>query len=301
MDWPKKLTQLWVRFMSNHCQSCWITLAPFYLVLLHPYVPSQLHFHTAHHPLEKTPVAHCKGSVLVVSLVFLQHFCLLLFSFNIFVCFTLSARCIPPANNRSLPSAPLFTRCTSWIPVQSFGFGFFSPLPLQFFLVVRIIFTLCFRRATDKEGWFDSGSGCFCMWLSHKWSLLGAEEVSKPWAAVNAQLMLWLCPRHFFPLLLMCRNPARKIIQLSYGGSLFQWFVVLRAAQKLQSEFCLQTTWASCLFFWQVQGRHGPLVCFLVSMWEHGDICSAWHCLCCVQDAETWILWLLPLWELQEN
>lgn len=126
MDWPMKLTQLWVRFMSNHCQSCWITLAPFYLVLLHPYVPSQLHFHTAHHPLEKTPVAHCKGSVLVVSLVFLQHFCLLLFSFNIFVCFTLSARCIPPANNRSLPSAPLFTRCTSWIPVQSFGFGFFS-------------------------------------------------------------------------------------------------------------------------------------------------------------------------------
>lgn len=58
--------------------------------------------------------------------------------------------------------------------------GFFPSLPLQFFLVVRIIFTLCFRRATDKEGWFDSGSGCFCMWLSHKWSLLGAEEVSKP-------------------------------------------------------------------------------------------------------------------------
>ncbi|KAI1242579.1 hypothetical protein IHE44_0000111 [Lamprotornis superbus] len=31
-------------------------------------------------------------------------------------------------------------------------------------------------RATDKEGWFDSDSGFFCMWVSHKWSLLEPEE-----------------------------------------------------------------------------------------------------------------------------
>lgn len=145
------------------------------------------------------------------------------------------------------------------MPGQSFGFGFLSSLPLQFSLVVRSILALCFCRATDKEGWFDSSSGCFCMWVSHKCSLLEPEEVSKPWSGVNAQLKMWLYPCHFFSLLLMCRNSTRKMTQLSCGGSVFQWFVLLRAVQKLQSEFCLQTMWASCLFFWQVQEDTGHL------------------------------------------
>lgn len=61
-----------------------------------------------------------------------------------------------------------------------------------------------------EEGWFDSSSGYLCPWVSHQWSLLEPEQESKPRAAVNARLRLCLYPCHFFSLLLMCRNSARK-------------------------------------------------------------------------------------------
>lgn len=78
MDWPKKSTQSWLWFTeSSHYPSCLIALVHLHLVLLHPYAQCQLLFHSVH-CLERTPVPHHQGWVLVVSLVFLQHFCLLL-------------------------------------------------------------------------------------------------------------------------------------------------------------------------------------------------------------------------------
>lgn len=155
------------------------------------------------HPLERTPVPHLKGCVLVVSLVFLQHFCLVL-------CLTPAARCaFLQQTTCHLPQHPYSQDVPPEFLFKALGLGFFFPsLPLQFFPVIRIIFALCFCRATDKEGEFDSSSGCFCLCMSHKWSLLEPEQESEPPAGVNAQL--WLYPCHFFSLLLMCRNSARK-------------------------------------------------------------------------------------------
>lgn len=121
------------------------------------------------HPLERTPVPHHKGCVLVVFLVFLQHFCLLL-------CLTVAARhAFLQQTTCHFPQHPYSQDKPPECLVKALGLFFFSSLPVLFFLVIRIIFALCFCRATDKEGWFDSGSECFCMWVSHKWSLLEPE------------------------------------------------------------------------------------------------------------------------------
>lgn len=117
MDWPKKSTQSWLWFtVSSHYPSCWIALVHLYLVLLHPYARCQLLFRSVHR-LERTPVPHHQGRVLAISLVFLQHFCLLLGR-------TLAARrAFLQQTTRNFPQRPhsqdlppdcLVTACGSW-------------------------------------------------------------------------------------------------------------------------------------------------------------------------------------------
>lgn len=131
------------------------------------------------HPLEKTPEPHLKLCVLVVSLDSLQHFCLLL-------SLTLAARHSFLQQTTSLPSAPYSQHVPLEFLFKALGLRcfwvFFPSLPLQFFLVVKIIFCsvfFCRRRLVWQQLRVPQHMA--------EPPILEPEE-SKPWAAVNAQL-----------------------------------------------------------------------------------------------------------------
>lgn len=173
MDWPKKSTQSWLWFtVSSHYPSCLIALVHLHLVLLHPYAQCQLLFHSVH-CLERTPVPHHQGWVLVISLVFLQHFCLLLGR-------TLAARrAFLQQTTRNFPQCPHSQDLPPDCPVTAWGSWHISCLMHRlcpnssegriityslalvnsffFFHIfgIRIIFALCFCRATRKGGFFS--------------------------------------------------------------------------------------------------------------------------------------------------
>lgn len=81
--------------------------------------------------------------------------------------------------------------------------------------------------------------------MSHIWFFLVPVSVLETYAGANAQLELWL---------FMDRNNAVKMIQYEGVDSILHWFVLLRAAQKLEIEFCLQDMSTSLAFL--AVGQH---------------------------------------------
>lgn len=148
-----------------------------HLVLLCPFVPFQLLFHTAHPPFGKNSCTPLKGLCFGHLFGFPSTF------LPASVPHSSSQTCIPPANNMSLPSEPLLTRQTSWMPGQSFGFVFFFLFPHPVFPCHKDYICSVFLQS-HRQG------RLVWQWL---WVLLhvGGPQVVPPGARVGVKAMSW--------------------------------------------------------------------------------------------------------------
>lgn len=182
------------------------------------------------HPLEKTPEPHLKRCVLVVSLDSLQHFCLLL-------SLTLAARHSFLQQTTSLPSAPYSQHVPLEFLFKALGLRcfwfFFSLSTPPVFPCCKDYLLLCVFL--QKKVGLTAAPGA----SAHGWATNPGARGVKAMSCCKCTAEVYPC--HFFSLLLMCRNSARRA----------QFF----------SGLCYSELFRSCKVNF-VCKPHEPLACF---------------------------------------